>query len=495
MKGAHAEAGNGAQHIPVTHEEQRAQLEKILRSEAFRFAPGLQKFLEFVGYKTIEGLPHEIKEYTIGTEVFGRSAGYDPKIDTVVRVQAHRLREKLKEYYSEEGAGDDIILVVPKGHYVPYFSRRAAPGGVEFESHQPPTLLSEDAQTISEPLTPRPVGSQAAGHASESKKPSFAWLPVGLAGMALLIAAASLLPRLWRAPSTEQPNRTWPENSSTSPQGPLNDMWAGFLKDESAPIVAYSNAVFLTTQTSDLLRLKSEKVDNLGAPADSDVANRLVANPRLLERAGPVFFEDLHTGTGEVMAVFYLTRMFSQFHSSLGVKRSRLVTTDDLARHDIIFLGSTIEDALLAGLPLTQDFVFVWPPQPARVWKQRIQNLHPHPGESSSYEVERDAKTSVLRADYGLVSFLPGMTPERRIAILGGLTTLGTQAAADFVTSPSQIAELATRLGTGPDTLHRKVPPFFQAVVRAEIMKGDILAITYVTGHVISASQHLATKN
>jgi hypothetical protein len=253
--------------------------------------------------------------------------------------------------------------------------------------------------------------------------------------------------------------------------------------------VAYSNAVFLTDETSDLLRLKSEEVDNLGALASSDVAKRLAANPRLLERAGPVFFEDLYTGTGEVMAVFYLTQMFSQFHSALGVKRSRLVTTDDLARHDVIFLGSTVEDALLAGLPLTQDFVFVWPPQPRGAWKQRIANLHPQAGESSSYEVERDPATSVLRADYGLVSFLPGIRPNRRIVILGGLTTLGTQAAAEFATSPSQIAELAARHGTGSDPLHKKVPPFFQAVIRAEIVRGDILSVKYVTGHVIPAPQ------
>jgi hypothetical protein len=195
------------------------------------------------------------------------------------------------------------------------------------------------------------------------------------------------------------------------------------------------------------------------------------------------------------MAVFYLTRLFSQLHFPLQVRRSRLVTTDDLMHHDVIFLGSTVEDALLAGLPLTQDFVFLWPLQPAGVWRQRISNLHPQPGESSSYAVERDPKTYAVRADYALVSVLPGMVPNRRIAILGGLTTLGTQAAADFATSPSQIAELAARLGGGPDTLHKKVPAFFQAVIRAEIMRGDILSIKYIAGHVIQPAQHSPPKN
>ncbi len=122
-------------------------------------------------------------------------------------------------------------------------------------------------------------------------------------------------------------------------------------------------------------------------------------------------------------------------------------------------------------------------------------NLHPKPAESSSYTVERDPTTSAVRANYALVSFLPGMVPNRKIAILGGLTTLGTQAAADFVTSPSFVAELVARLGTGADTLHKKVPPFFQVVLRAEIMKGDSLSIRYVTGHVIQAALHSPAKD
>lgn len=121
-------ASSVAKAVEFTHEEQRVQLQKVLRSEAFHYAAGQQKFLEYVGSKTIGGLSQQIREYTIGIEVFGRSDGYDPKIDTVVRVQAHRLREKLKEYYNAEGIADSILLVIPKGHYIPFFSRQATAG-------------------------------------------------------------------------------------------------------------------------------------------------------------------------------------------------------------------------------------------------------------------------------------------------------------------------------------------------------------------------------
>lgn len=473
----------------VTPEQQRTQLEKILRSEVFRPAPGLQKFLEYVASKTIEGLSHEIKEYTIGTEVFERPADYDPRIDTVVRVQAHRLREKLKEYYGGEGAEDSILLVIPKGHYVPSFSRRAT---VENKGAipEPSPGLSENPETTKLRPAVQPNGNSARlrlGGGSERR--SLLWVLAGLTAVAVLLSAGLALRSLRSGPSEEDGQgrlEAAGQPPTTDLSGPLRDLWAGFAGAESSPIVTYSNTVFLATETSDLLRLKSEDaVDNLGAPASTDMAGRLVANPRLLQDAGPVFFEDVYTGTGEVEAVFYLTRLFGQLRSPLQVKRSRLMTTDDLTRHDVIFLGSTREDALLAGLPLAQDFAFAWPRLPQGVWGGQISNLHPLPGERPIYEVERDPGTHVVRADYALVSFLPGMAPNRRIAILGGLTTFGTQAAAEFATSPSEIADLAGRLGTGPSAAGAKAPRFFQAVLRVEIMKGDILSLKCVAAHAI----------
>lgn len=474
--------------LEITQEEQQAQLQKVLHSEAFRSAPGLQKFLEYVASKTLDGQSQQIKEYTVGIEVFGRSNDYDPKIDTVVRVQAHRLRDKLKEYYNTEGIADPILLVIPKGHYIPFFSRQVTAGsGPERLDSESPTT-NKDAH-----LTPS-NGHPFVEQLVKPKSKGLLWIAGGVAAIALLAGFAFLLPLVIR--STRDQGKT---NSTAAPtldlDSPLRDLWADYLKDVSSPLVAFSNTEFLVTETSDLLRLKTEQVDNMGAPASNDLARRLADNPRLLDRTGPVAFEDVYTGTGEVMAVFYLTRMFSQYHVPLGVKRIRLVTTDDLTRHDVVFLGSTRENALMEELPLTQDFVFAWPPKLIGVWSGQILNLHPKPGESTSYQVERDPKSHVLRTDYALVSFLPGITPNRKIVVLGGLTTLGTQAAADFATSPSEIAELAARLDTGPGSSLKRIPSFFQAVLRVEIMKGDVLSVKYVTGHVIHPAPRLSPKN
>jgi len=472
----------------ITREEQRAQLQKVLHSEAFHSSPGLQKFLEHVATKTIDGMSQQIKEYTIGIEVFGRSDVYDPKIDTVVRVQAHRLREKLKEYYSTEGIGDPILLVIPKGHYIPFFSWQAtASNGPDRRGSEKPEMIKEASPTPSK-------GDPIVDREAEPRNKTRLWVTASIVGIALLSGLGFLLPRLNRS-TVEQARTTATATRASHLDSPLRDLWSDYLDEGSSPLVAFSNTEFLVTETSDLLRLKTEEVNSMGAPASNDLAHKLAANPRLLDRAGPLAFQDVYTGTGEVMSVYYLTRLFTQYHEPLGVKRIRLVTTDDLTRHAVVFLGSTREDALLEELHLPQDFVFAWPPKLIGVWSGQILNLHPKPGESSSYMVERDPKTHVLRTDYALVSFLPGIAPDRRIAILGGLTTLGTQAAAEFATSPTDIAELAARLDPSPGPSPKKIPPFFQAVLKVEIMKGDVLSVKYVTGHVLHPAPRVPPKN
>jgi hypothetical protein len=84
----------------------------------------LVQLLTFVVSSTLRGEATQLKETTIGVSVFGRSPDYDPKLDTIVRSQAWRLRAKLKKYYASEGADEHVIIDIPVGHYVPAFHVR-----------------------------------------------------------------------------------------------------------------------------------------------------------------------------------------------------------------------------------------------------------------------------------------------------------------------------------------------------------------------------------
>ncbi len=115
---------------PIPEPEVRAALERVIASDAFQRSPQLQRFLRFVVEEVWEGRSDRLKEYVVGTEVFGRPANYDPRLDSLVRVEAHRLRTALEAYYQAEGHEDPVFIELIKGSYVPSFRGRIPPASV-----------------------------------------------------------------------------------------------------------------------------------------------------------------------------------------------------------------------------------------------------------------------------------------------------------------------------------------------------------------------------
>jgi hypothetical protein len=113
------------------YEEERRELERVLRSEAFVRAPGLANFLTYISEKYFQGQADQIKEYSIAVEAFGRPPDFNQKQDSVVRVEAHRLRKRLREYYETDGADHPIQIAIPPGQYVPQFVVRGGPAAEE----------------------------------------------------------------------------------------------------------------------------------------------------------------------------------------------------------------------------------------------------------------------------------------------------------------------------------------------------------------------------
>ena len=108
----------------------RLQLAKILASPEFVNAERLSHFLRFVVDKGQSRDGGHLKEYVIGVEVYGRSESFDPRTDSIVRVEAGRLRHKLERYYHHEGLHDPIVISLPKGGYAPVIVERPELGGL-----------------------------------------------------------------------------------------------------------------------------------------------------------------------------------------------------------------------------------------------------------------------------------------------------------------------------------------------------------------------------
>src|SRR6266446_4405162 len=95
--------------------EERAELEALLSSGIFARSPSLATFLQYVCERYFEGQASSIKEYNVAVEALGRPANFDQKRDSIVRVEAHRLRKRLRLYYEGEGAGHNVRIIVPAG--------------------------------------------------------------------------------------------------------------------------------------------------------------------------------------------------------------------------------------------------------------------------------------------------------------------------------------------------------------------------------------------
>ena len=118
--------GQGA--VTIFTSEIRAQLERILASPDFNVPERARTFLKYVVTETLSGRADRIKAYSIAVEVFGRDASFDPQSDPVVRIEAGRVRRALERYYLTAGSSDPIAITIPKGSYVPAFSREAICG-------------------------------------------------------------------------------------------------------------------------------------------------------------------------------------------------------------------------------------------------------------------------------------------------------------------------------------------------------------------------------
>jgi hypothetical protein len=137
-------------------EDVRRELENVLKSPGFARNDRQSRFLRFIVERELEGRHEELKESVIGIEVFGRTPDYDTKLDPIVRTEARRLRARLSEYYESAGAGDGVIIDLPKGGYVPV---------VRLAAHVSRASTSGPVSTSSRSITSRLVPLALAGTA------------------------------------------------------------------------------------------------------------------------------------------------------------------------------------------------------------------------------------------------------------------------------------------------------------------------------------------
>ncbi len=115
-------------HSAIQHSAVRRQLDKIVAHGLFARSERMARFLRLAIERTLAGKADDLKEYLIGVEVFDRPPDYDPRVDPIVRVEARRLRSKLKTYYETDGRNDPVVIEFATGTYAPEIRLRESQG-------------------------------------------------------------------------------------------------------------------------------------------------------------------------------------------------------------------------------------------------------------------------------------------------------------------------------------------------------------------------------
>ena len=393
-----------------SEEQYLAQVERIAGSHVLHGSESLCKLLRYLVRHALDHPGAAVKEYQIATEVFGRPSDFDPQSDSTVRVQVGRLRQKLAEYYSSEGARDPILVDLPRGSYA-----------LGFHSHEVPAP-AQPRETVPAPRVQPTI---------ERRSPAVAILSV------LLIAAVAVIVyQLLHRKTDSQAIEGSPVPSA------LQVFWKSFTAPTDEPWVIFSNAQFV------------------GRPETGMRYRDAARDPR----NGPTL--DHYTGVGEVLAVHELDQVFDMFHRGIRVKRGSLLSLDDVKNNDLIFIGSPAENLTLLEIPGTREFVFQRSTSGPRKGDLAIVNLHPQSGEPK--EVYASPSGVTTTEDYAVIALLKGVNPGHSVLILAGTTTLGTQAAAEYVSRRSSVEELLLRLAVSNTG---EVQPF-EALVKVKVIRG-----------------------
>ncbi len=263
-----------------------------------------------------------------------------------------------------------------------------------------------------------------------------------------IFLAAAIAVIVWLMATRNSPPVSLASGSEPAPAA-FRLFWSGFASGQEEPWVVFSNAAFV---------------------------GRPYTGMRYYNRArdsGAVIL-DHYTGVGEVLAVHALDNVFGRLRHQIRVKRGSLFSLDDAKNTDLIFIGSPSENLTLLELPNTQEFTFKQITSGRRTGTMEIINFHPESGEPK--EFLPSPPDEPLTEDYSVIALKRGLNPAHSVLILAGATTIGTQAAVEYVCQQNSLEELLLRLSVSNSG---ELKPF-EAVLHVKVARGVPVATEIV---------------
>lgn len=411
---------NHSEHATTLLENERwALVKRIASSRHLLKAPQLREILFYISRRALADNPSAITEQEIGCKVLGRRPDFNPNEDNIVRAQVRHLRRKLENYFSSEGADEPLILIIPKGTYLPRFE-------------------------------PRPATPPAPAEPSPKTEPPHAWrttivvwtvlIALGLVSLILLKLGESRH-RLSAGPRTARADVFWSRLFSPGA--------------ETSVVVSDSSLVAM----QDILDADIRLNQYLGG----GYPERLIqsVSDRKLQAALRLISARQYTSLGDANIASKMLEVSRRYSAQSSIRYSRFCSVREFKTGNFILIGSR------RGIPWEQLFesqLNFQLEEDHATRTYRLRNKSPRPGERATYGASGgDQKT------YADVALLPNLGEAGSVLILAGIDMAATEAAGELVTKPDFPATLVHLLNLAPG---QPLPPRIEFLVEAQAVGG-----------------------
>jgi hypothetical protein len=411
--------------MPFTNEGKQELVERVLASEPFRRAPAMRAFLLYITTQAQLGRTDQLKEQTIGVEVLGRKADYDPANDNIVRVRAHELRGRLMRYFASEGLNEPVVITIPRGGYAPEF-------------------LSRDASVLDN-------GSALPNtHVGNSRR---LWWQAAAVCLIIAVSAFVLI--------SKGRSRSAAQGASARSTGALQDFWAQFFSNRQSDLnVVYADASIALWQ-----RLSGKNL-NLG----DYLSHKYLESPsngELLE-----IVSQRATSPADMNTNLRLQTVAAEMSGKVNPQFARNINAEFLHQGNLVLIGSrrsnpwveVYEPDLNFQLRLDTNthvpFFLNRSPQPHESLSYAISLTEDRKGTANAEFIQQTEKKEFV--SYGVVALLKGCGTNHLTVLLEGLNEQATQAAGDLVTDPQLLERLLERVGHTPGSAVSPFEALFQ---------------------------------
>jgi hypothetical protein len=418
--------------------------QRIIASPRFSKSERLSSFLTLVCRLSLEGQSHKINEQYIGIAVFGRKADYDTAVDGIVRTHASRLRQRLEQYFEEEGQHETLRVEIPPGSYVPIFSPYETIDPVE-------TALSEVGTTVLVPLSPEPaiesIGETSPERASRRRTDQIRKIAVfvALAWMALSIGYVATHPRL-----ATDIRAAW--------IGTRHPLWSKiFNKGRDTSVVAGDMALLnFENQTGRSVMLGEYTRDTYVTQYMSQFA---------LESFSPSSVPFL-TKSMTVVDSQFIERLFR--FPGINLDRTSFISARDiqlpnLQSGNVVLLGNFRSNPWVQAFEPKMNFYFA--DSRSELTSSVLMNRFPRTNEQASYS---STDVDHVHTEYSVIAFQPNLGGSGNALLLEGQSQISTDAAEKFVQNDVDFTPFL-------NTIRRKdgSMPYFELLLRVKGMSGN----------------------